>query len=167
MAAKTLVLGGIRSGKSGFAEGLMQAYQPPYLYLATAQVHDDGMRQRVALHQARRGADWRLQEAPMALPEALRQARQPVLLDCLSMWVSNLLLADQALEPAFDALEGALRACDQPLVCVSNEVGLGGISANGLQRRFADSLGLLNQRVAGMSDRVVFIAAGLPLTLKG
>ena len=125
------------------------------------------MRQRVALHQARRGDDWRLCEVALDLPEALRAARQPVLLDCLSMWVTNLMLADQPLEPAFTALAAALEASDQTIICVSNEVGLGGISANALQRRFADSLGLLNQRVAGMSDRVFFIAAGLPLTLKG
>lgn len=167
MAAKTLVLGGIRSGKSAFAEGLMATLAPPYLYIATAELHDDGMRQRVTQHQARRGGDWRLCEAPLDLPAAVRAARQPVLVDCLSMWVTNLLLAERPLEPAFAALVAALESNDQTIICVSNEVGLGGISANALQRRFADTLGLLNQRVAGMSDQVFFIAAGLPLKLKG
>lgn len=161
------MLGGVRSGKSAYAEGLMRGFEPPYLYIATAQVFDQELGARVEQHKQRRGADWQTLEAPFDLAETLTKARQPVLVDCLSMWLTNLLLDDRDTEAATDEFCSALASAEAPIVLVSNEVGLGGISANALQRRFADSLGLLNQRVAGMSERVVLVAAGLPLTLKG
>ncbi len=145
----------------------MQSFAPPYLYIATAQIFDAELEARVDLHRQRRGGDWQTLEAPFDLPQALRQAQQPVLVDCLSMWLSNLLLDERDLGDETADLCAALEQAKGPIVLVSNEVGLGGISANALQRRFADALGLLNQRVAGMSERVVLVAAGLPLTLKG
>lgn len=146
---------------------MMEAFSPPYLYLATAQIFDKELGARVAQHQDRRGAHWQTKEVPFELPQALRNADRPVLVDCLSMWLSNLVLDDRDIETASAALIAAIAAASVPLVVVSNEVGLGGISANALQRRFADSLGLLNQQVAGMSERVILVAAGLPLLLKG
>ncbi len=163
----TLVLGGARSGKSHYAEALITRLPPPWVYIATAQAFDDEMRARIAEHRARRAAGWRTVEAPLALPDALRDAGDaPVLVDCLTLWLSNLLLGDADLDAAEAAFDAALdRAA--PTVLVSNEVGLGIVPDNALARRFRDRAGQLHQRLAARADRVVFTVAGLPLFVKG
>ncbi len=138
----TLVLGGARSGKSRHAEALVTAHPPPWLYVATAQALDDEMRARIAAHRARRAAGWRTVEEPIELAAALlRAGGQPVLVDCLTLWLSNLLLGEHDLAAAADALEAALDAGRRATVLVSNEVGLGIVPENALARRFRDEAG--------------------------
>ncbi len=162
-----LVLGGAHSGKSRHAEALVMAHAPPWLYLAIAEAGDSEMRARIAAHRARRGNDWRTIEAPRALPAALAETPDaPALVDCLTLWLSNLMLADADIDAETDALEAVLRRREAPTVLVANEVGLGIVPDNPLARRFRDAAGLLNQRIAALADRVVFVAAGLPLVLK-
>lgn len=161
------MLGGARSGKSRYAEALITWLPPPWIYIATAQAFDDEMRTRIAEHRARRAAGWRTAEAPLALADALRDAgNAPVLVDCLTLWLSNLLLADADLSAAETALDAALSRT-APTVLVSNEVGLGIVPDNALARRFRDHAGQLHQRLAARADRVVFTVAGLPLFVKG
>ena len=161
------MLGGARSGKSRHAEALITRLPPPWVYVATAQAFDDEMRARIVEHRGRRAAGWRTIEAPLALADALRDAGDvPVLVDCLTLWLSNLMLADADLDAAEAALDAALgRAA--PTVLVSNEVGLGIVPDNALARRFRDQAGRLHQRLAAGADRVVLTVAGLPLFLKG
>ncbi len=164
----TLVLGGTRSGKSLYAEQLIGTQ--PALYLATAQVYDDEMADRVQRHRKRRGPLWETREEPLDLPGALAEtthADRPVLVDCLTLWLSNLLLAERAIDDETARLCTALKNVRGPVVLVSSEVGLGIVPDNALARAFRDHAGLLNQSVASVADRVVFVAAGLPLTLKG
>ena len=163
----TLVLGGVRSGKSRYAEGLVTRLPPPWVYVATAQAFDDEMRARIAEHRERRAAGWRTVEAPLALAAALQETGDaPVLVDCLTLWLSNLMLGDADLAAAEAALDAALdRAA--PTVLVSNEVGLGIVPDNALARRFRDQAGRLHQNFAARADRVVFMVAGLPLFVKG
>ena len=163
-----LVLGGARSGKSRHAEGLITARPPPWVYVATAAAHDEEMRERIALHQARRDGGWRTVEAPLALGEALdRAAAAPVLVDCLTLWLANLLLGEHDVEAATQALERALERRAGLTVLVASEVGLGIVPEHALARRFRDAAGSLHQRLAARADHVVLVAAGLPLTLKG
>ena len=164
----TLVLGGARSGKSRYAESLIAACPPPRLYVATAEPFDDEMRARIAEHRARRSADWRVIEAPRDLVDALRKnsAGGAVLVDCLTLWLSNLMLADVEIEAECDRLEAVLAGVAGPIVLVSNEVGLGIVPDNALARRFRDAQGRLNQRIAACADRVVLMVAGLPLVVK-
>lgn len=169
MSALTLVLGGARSGKSRFAEELAIASGLQPVYLATASAHDDEMRARIAEHRARRAAPWRTVEAPLDLAEALgREARADVVLlvDCLTLWLSNVLLADQDVAAAIDALLAALPGLSGPVVLVSNEVGSSVVPDNALARAFRDHQGRLNQRAAAVADRVTLVVAGLPLDLK-
>jgi adenosylcobinamide kinase/adenosylcobinamide-phosphate guanylyltransferase len=168
----TLVLGGARAGKSVYAERLVaEALRPGQtaLYIATAEAHDAEMAERIAQHRARRGAIWQTRGVPLALCEALQSAAasgQPVLVDCLTLWVSNLMAAEQDIGAATDELVAALRAARSPVVLVSNEVGLGIVPDNALARAFRDQVGRLHQSIAAVADRVVFVAAGLPLVLK-
>ncbi|KUL93092.1 adenosylcobinamide kinase [Bosea sp. WAO] len=164
----TLVLGGARSGKSRHAEALVEALPAPWVYIATAQAYDDEMRARIAEHRARRSQDWRTVDAPMALPEALRAAPpgQPVLVDCLTLWLTNLILAERDVSIATGELMAACREAQGPIVLVSNEVGLGIVPENALARRFRDEAGRLHQRLAAQADRVVFMVAGLPMQVK-
>jgi adenosylcobinamide kinase/adenosylcobinamide-phosphate guanylyltransferase len=165
----TLVLGGARSGKSRYAEELIARAEPPWVYLATAQALDDEMRERIEHHRHRRDARWRTVEAPIELPQALDELGengQPILVDCLTLWLSNALLADADLTIAGDRLIAALTEAPGPVVVVSNEVGLGIVPDTPLGRRFRDAQGRLNQQVAAIADHVVLLAAGLPLTLK-
>jgi adenosylcobinamide kinase/adenosylcobinamide-phosphate guanylyltransferase len=160
----SLILGGARSGKSGYAEAMIGAR--PAIYVATAEARDGEMADRIRLHQARRGANWTTREAPLDLIGALREAKQAILVDCLTLWLSNLLGAgrDPAVETA--TLIDILPQVTTPVIFVANEVGLGIVPDNALARRFRDDAGRLNQQIASIADRVVFVAAGLPLILK-
>jgi adenosylcobinamide kinase / adenosylcobinamide-phosphate guanylyltransferase len=167
--ATTLVLGGARSGKSTFAERLVTDSGLNRIYLATAAAGDDEMRERIAQHREQRGAGWRTIEEPLDLVNMLasESARDGVVLvDCLTLWLSNLMHADR--DPAQEALRLAewLRGSAGPIVLVSNEVGLGLVPETPLGRRFRDAQGRLNQIIAGAVPDVVFVAAGLPLWLK-
>jgi adenosylcobinamide kinase/adenosylcobinamide-phosphate guanylyltransferase len=165
----TFVLGGARSGKSRYAEGLITALPQPWVYIATAEVCDEEMAARIAAHKARREAGWQTIEAPHELPEALHAAPQgaAVLVDCLTLWLSNLMHAKFKIDTMTTRLEQALAARTGATVLVSNEVGLGIVPDNALARAFRDAQGVLNQRLAACAGRVVLMAAGLPLTLKG
>ena len=164
----TLVLGGARSGKSEFAEARIEELPAPWTYVATAQAFDDEMQARIEAHQGRRGEDWQTCEAPILLPEAVREASAdcPLLVDCLTLWLSNLMLGDHDVASASDELEAALVARKAPTVLVSNEVGLSIVPDTPLGRRFRDQQGILNKRIAKRADCVYFLAAGLPITLK-
>jgi adenosylcobinamide kinase / adenosylcobinamide-phosphate guanylyltransferase len=166
----TLILGGARSGKSRHAESLITASAPPpWVYVATAQALDAEMTERIAHHCARRGTGWQTIEAPHDLAGALSAAPPgaALLVDCLTLWLTNRMLAEADIDADTAALEAALARRHAPTVLVSNEVGSGVVPDNALARRFADLQGRLNQRIAGSADRVVLVVAGLPLTLKG
>lgn len=162
-----LVLGGARSGKSRYAQGRAEALADTCTFIATAEAYDAEMADRIARHQADRGAGWTTVEAPLALPEAIAaQAGGVVLVDCLTLWASNLMLAGADADTATEALCGAMQGFDGTLILVANEVGLGIVPENALARAFRDVAGRMNQRVAAVADEVQFIAAGLPLRLK-
>jgi adenosylcobinamide kinase / adenosylcobinamide-phosphate guanylyltransferase len=167
----TLVLGGARSGKSRYAESLIAAlpppWTPPWTYLATAEASDGEMAERIAIHRQRRGPQWQTVEVPRGLAAALAPQRVPVLVDCLTLWLSNLLLVEADIESEIAQLEQALAASNGPVVLVANEVGSGIVPDYPLGRRFRDWQGVLNQRMAARADHVVLIVAGLPLALKG
>ena len=164
----TLVLGGARSGKSAHAETLATAFPSPWTYIATAQAFDDEMSERIAIHRARRVDGWETVDAPLDLAAALRavQENRPVLVDCLTLWLSNHLLAGHDLETVSAELEAVLSAPRGPWFVVANEVGLGIVPDNALARRFRDAAGRLNQRVAARADSVLFTVAGLPMRVK-
>ena len=164
----TLVLGGARSGKSRYAESLIARLPQPWIYIATAEARDDEMAARITEHQARREAGWQTIEAPHEVPEALREAPADaaVLVDCLTLWLTNVMLGSLDVEKMTAKLEDALRARGGETVLVSNEVGLGIVPENELGRRFRDAQGLLNQRMAALSERVVLMVAGLPINVK-
>ncbi|NVN13195.1 bifunctional adenosylcobinamide kinase/adenosylcobinamide-phosphate guanylyltransferase [Nguyenibacter vanlangensis] len=166
-AGTILVLGGVRSGKSRHAEALVTAGPPPWRYIATGRAWDDEMRRRIARHRADRIAGWQTVEEPLALPAALDDAGTlPVLVDCLTLWLTNLLLEDRDIPAATDALLRALRRRPAPTVLVGNEVGLGIVPETPLGRRFRDEAGWLHQAIARQAGRVVLMVAGLPLTVK-
>ncbi|HEY4044196.1 MAG TPA: bifunctional adenosylcobinamide kinase/adenosylcobinamide-phosphate guanylyltransferase [Rhodopila sp.] len=163
----TLVLGGARSGKSRYAEEIMIRHSRPWIYLATAQALDDEMRHRVAEHQARRGEGWVTVETPIAVSDVLRrEATRPVLVDCLTLWLSNLILGEHDLPAATADLVAVLNRRQTPTVLVSNEVGLGIVPETPLGRSFRDEAGRLNQAMAALAGKVVFMVAGLPMTVK-
>ena len=168
MAQLTLVLGGARSGKSRYAESLIVALPPPWIFVATAEAGDAEMTERIALHRLRRGHDWQTIEAPHDLTAALAAvaADVPVLVDCLTLWLSNRMLADADLDAEIGRLEVALDGRHGGVVLVSNEVGFGIVPDNELARRFRDLQGRLNQRLAARADRVVLVVAGLPIVVK-
>lgn len=164
----TLVLGAARSGKSRYAEGLVTAQPPPWRYVATAEARDEEMAARIAAHRARRGGGWTVVEAPHDLAAVLGDTDAlPTLVDCLTLWLSNVMMANADIETEIARLEGAARGRRGELVLVSNEVGAGIVPDNALARRFRDAQGVLNQRIAACADRVVLVVAGLPLFLKG
>lgn len=164
----TLVLGGARSGKSRHAESLIAALPAPWIYIATAEAGDDEMTARIAAHRARRGAIWRTIEAPRDLAAALAASpSMPVLVDCMTLWLSNLLLAGADIDKEIERLEKALAAAAAPVVLVANELGSGIVPDHALGRQFRDLQGMLNQRIAARADRVVLMVAGLPLAVKG
>ena len=172
MTRITLITGGARSGKSRLAEAetraLCRARQRP-LYIATAEPGDAEMTARIATHRARRGPEWDDLHAPLDLTSVLdgSDGRGPRLVDCLTLWLSNLMLGGHDIDAATTALLQALSHQRDPVVIVTNEVGLGIVPDNALARAFRDAAGFLNQRVAGAADRVVLVACGLPLSLKG
>lgn len=163
----TFVLGGARSGKSRFAESF--AYDPK-VYIATAQAFDDEMRARIAKHQLQRGDGWSTFDAPLDLVATLQHADRPghfVLVDCLTLWLSNLMLAETDWSLDLEKLIVALGSAKADVVLVSNEVGLGIVPDTPLGRKFRDAQGITNQSVAAIAETVIFMAAGLPLLLKG
>jgi adenosylcobinamide kinase/adenosylcobinamide-phosphate guanylyltransferase len=168
-----LVLGGCRSGKTGYGVAWAEAAGGKRAYLATAAIHDDEMRDRVRRHQSERGAGWITVEETIDAPSALAGLAgraDVVLVDCLTMWITNLMLADwtdRGVRAEARRLVDAVRTFDGPVVVVANEVGLGIVPDNPLARRFRDLAGWVNQSVAAAADRVVFMAAGLPMVLKG
>ena len=173
MVNKLLVTGGIRSGKTGLAEQRARDAGADVVYVATATAGDDEMALRIRRHQQQRPAHWQLVEEPVYLGRALsdlalgHDTSPLVLVDCMSLWLSNLLFADRSLfQPERAAFLTAVETYPGPLVIVTNEVGLGTIGMDPLTRRFADELGWLNQALAQRCDEVVMSVAGLPLTLK-
>ncbi|MBV8751879.1 MAG: bifunctional adenosylcobinamide kinase/adenosylcobinamide-phosphate guanylyltransferase [Hyphomicrobiales bacterium] len=164
----TLVLGGARSGKSRHAEALVTALPKPWLYIATGEPRDNEMAARIAEHRARRGSHWQTIEAPRDLPAALAlvPAGAGVLVDCLTLWLSNVMLAGADVESEAARLEQSLVGRTGPVVLVANEVGLGIVPENALARRFRDAAGRLNQHLAGLADGVVLLVAGIPMKVK-
>jgi adenosylcobinamide kinase / adenosylcobinamide-phosphate guanylyltransferase len=169
---RTLVLGGVRSGKSRYAEALAQAQSASVLVLATATAEDAEMVRRIEAHRARRPANWSVLEEPIALAAALTEAAGPdrfILIDCLTLWLTNLLCHGNPalLESEVARLVDAWPKLPGEIVAVSNEVGLGIMPINDLARRFADVAGELHQALAAQSQRVVSVVAGIPVTVKG
>jgi len=169
---RELILGGVRSGKSALAEQRALESGLPVTYIATATAGDEEMAARIAHHRQRRPGAWCIVEEPLQLADALRRHAATdhfILVDCLTLWLTNLLLADDA--ALFDreraALLELLPTLPGRIVLVSNEVGLGIVPLGELSRRFADEAGRLHQHLASRCERVTFVAAGLPLTLKG
>jgi len=161
--------GGARSGKSRYALGRAEAHAGELVFIATGQAFDDEMADRIRQHQADRGSRWRTVEAPITLAEAITEnaaAGTLVLVDCLTLWTSNLMLAEQDIEAATDQLVAAVLSAEGPIILVANEVGLGIVPDNALARQFRDLAGRINQAVAASVDEVQFLAAGLPLRLK-
>lgn len=166
----TLILGGARSGKSRRALALAEKTSERRVFLATAEALDDEMAARIARHKAERGEGWETVEAPLDLVEALEAAATPdmvCVVDCLTLWLSNLMHHRRDVERETARLSRALDAWPGSIILVSNEVGLGLVPETELGRAFRDAQGRLNQAIAQVCDRVEFVAAGLPLTLKG
>jgi adenosylcobinamide kinase/adenosylcobinamide-phosphate guanylyltransferase len=168
---KMLVLGGVRSGKSRYAEGLARGQARAVTLIATAEAQDEEMAARIEAHRRHRDARWRVIEEPLALAAALRTAVSPerlVIVDCLTVWLSNLLCGkdEDASRRETQALLDALASLAGDCILISNEVGFGIIPANALARRFGDEAGILHQRIAAECDRVVLMVAGLPLPVK-
>jgi adenosylcobinamide kinase/adenosylcobinamide-phosphate guanylyltransferase len=180
---KTLIIGGARSGKSAQAEALAAASGKRVIYIATAEAGDAEMKARIAHHRERRNAGWTTIEEPIALAAAIeshRAANVVVLVDCLTLWLSNLLFSEKTAYPEMgpivppalvaeqcEALVSVLQKTDSDLILVTNEVGLGIVPQSAIARWFEDEAGRLNQAVAAACDRVVLTIAGLPLTVKG
>lgn len=167
----TLVLGGARSGKSAFAESLVEKTGLARLYLATGQAFDNEMEERIAAHkQGREGRGWVTVEEPLDLAGALCSRTAPnriVLVDCLTLWLSNLMMDDRDIKSEFASLAYICPDLAGPVVFVSNEVGMGIVPDNAMSRAFRDHAGLLHQKIAELADCVYFVAAGLPLKMKG
>lgn len=165
-----LVLGGARSGKSAFAERLVVETGLSRHYIATGRAFDDEMRARIARHREDRGEGWQTHEEPLALAARIRdvaRADRAVLVDCLTLWVTNLMLEERDIAAEFSSLLEAIRQAPGRIVLVSNEVGLGIVPDNRMAREFRDHAGRLHQQVAALVPEVYFVAAGLPLKMKG
>lgn len=166
-----LVLGGARSGKSAFAENLVLSTEGAAHYIATGRAWDDEMNDRISHHRERRGDVWSTHEEPLALTDVLRRLDQPdniILVDCLTLWVTNLMMEEgRDVESAFAPLVEHAANARAKIVFVSNEVGLGIVPENRMARQFRDHAGRLHQQIAAVAREVYFIAAGLPLKMKG
>jgi len=166
----TFVLGGARSGKSSFAEKLVEDSGLQPVYLATGRAFDKEMESRISIHRDRRGSEWQTVEEPLDLVGALEKHAghdRFVLVDCLTLWITNLMMAEQNIATETKTLIAALPKLSGPVVFVSNEVGLGIVPENRMAREFRDHAGFLHQAVASVADEVYFMAAGLPLKMKG
>jgi adenosylcobinamide kinase/adenosylcobinamide-phosphate guanylyltransferase len=166
---RILVLGGARSGKSRYAQGLAESVPLAKIFLATAQAGDREMSERIAKHRQDRDESWTTREEPLALPEALHReagAGRIVLVDCLTLWLSNLMLAQRDVGEAIPSLASAIERASGPVILVSNEVGQGIVPATPLGRAFRDAQGRLNQAMAGCCDAVVLVTAGCPRLIK-
>lgn len=163
-----LVTGGARSGKSRLAEARCLALGSPATYIATAEIFDDEMRARVDQHLARRGAQWRDHPAPLDLGGAIAatEGQGPRLIDCLTMWLNNVIYHGQDVGDVTARLLAALQGARAPVVLVTNEIGMGIVPDNALARAFRDAQGLLNQQVAALADEVILAVSGLPLRMK-
>lgn len=163
----TLFLGGARSGKSRLAQEAAERHDGPLQYLATAEAFDDEMMQRIDRHRDDRGPRWRTVECPLALPEAIAACHEgAILVDCLTLWLSNLMLGDHAFATRTRDLLEALAATPLPVMIVSNEVGMGIVPDHPLGRAFRDEAGRLNQAVAAAVDATYLVVAGLVLPLR-
>ena len=165
-----LVLGGARSGKSSYAEKMVESSGLQPLYLATGRAFDKEMENRIAIHRDRRGSEWQTVEEPLDLVGALTlnaAADRFVLVDCLTLWLTNLMMAERDITTETASLVAMLPNLAGPVVFVSNEVGLGIVPENRMAREFRDHAGFLHQAVAAIADEVYFMAAGLPLRMKG
>lgn len=167
-----LILGGARSGKSRLAEKIAHATGLSVSYIATAQAHDDEMRERIQHHQQQRPAEWEVVEEPLYLADRLQALDRPhhvILVDCLTLWVSNLLIHEQAdLQPIeFQKLFDVVAKLQSTVILVSNETGLGVVPMGQLSRKFVDESGRLHQQLGQIADKVVFCVAGFPMVLKG
>ncbi len=168
-ARAALVLGGARSGKSAYAQDMAEAAASERIYLATASAGDAEMAARIARHQASRGAGWTTLEEPLDLAKALALSARPgciILVDCLTLWLSNLMIAGRDPEAEIAGLAEAIGSLSGPAVLVSNEVGMGVVPEHRLGRDFRDWQGNVNRGVARVCDAVVWVAAGLPVLLK-
>jgi adenosylcobinamide kinase/adenosylcobinamide-phosphate guanylyltransferase len=165
-----LVLGGARSGKSAYAENLAVRHKGPKFYIATAEAFDEEMHDRIKHHRSNRAEDgWETIEAPFDLANAIRDhasKKSFILLDCITVWIGNLLHKQSAVYPQVDELCSALAAAQGTIIIVSNETGLGIVPDNPMARAFRDEAGRANQAIAKIAGEVVFVVAGLPLTLK-
>lgn len=168
MGKSILITGGARSGKSRFAERTTLRFGAPAIYIATAEAHDAEMTDRIELHKARRGEEWRTIEAPLDLVGALDacDGAGPRLVDCLTLWLTNLMLSDRDWPAAASNLIAALPRQASPVIFVTNEVGAGIVPENALARTFRDAAGQLNQQVAEACDELWFCVAGHPLRVK-
>jgi adenosylcobinamide kinase/adenosylcobinamide-phosphate guanylyltransferase len=164
----TFVLGGARSGKSRHAEAIVETCAPPWIYLATAQAFDDEMVARIAQHRSRRNTNWQTHETPLDVADVLAQAPEgrPLLLDCATLWLTNVMLAERDVEAECRRLVDALQKPRGPWIVVSNEVGSGIVPENALARRFADEAGKLNQAIAARADTVLLMVAGIAMQVK-
>lgn len=164
-----LVIGGVRSGKSRYAQARAETTGLRKVFIATAQALDDEMRERIARHRADRGPNWQAVEAPLELAEAIATQNAPdsvLLVDCLTLWLTNMMLAERDVSAAVDRLTAAIAEVKGQLILVSNEVGWGIVPDNALARRFRDEAGRVNQRVAAAVDEAQLLVAGLPIRLK-
>lgn len=164
----TLVIGGARSGKSEYAESLIRRHDPPWYYIATAEALDTEMAARIAGHRGRRGSQWQTVEAPLELGAAITRIPEgaPVLVDCLTLWLSNQLLAGGDPDIERERLMEVLRMRNLACYVVTNEVGLGIVPDNAIARRFRDEAGRLNRLVAAIADQVIWMVAGIPVRVK-
>jgi adenosylcobinamide kinase/adenosylcobinamide-phosphate guanylyltransferase len=165
-----LITGGARAGKSRYAERLMKARPARHAVIATGTAGDEEMAERIARHRAERDPTWEVIEQPISVRSAIRNAARPdriVLVDCLTLWISNLMAEQREIDIEMQGLVGTLQNAAGPVIVVSNEVGLGIVPDNALARAFRDNLGRANQVVAATADCAVFMAAGIPIVLKG
>lgn len=165
----TLIFGGARCGKSHYAEQLANKYNHK-IYIATAENRDGEMHARIEQHKQRRGTEWQTIECPLKLADHISKINQPdtiILIDCLTLWLSNMMEANQDIAKETENLTTALKKTNNDIILISNEVGLSIVPENPLARAFRDAQGLLNQTIASAATNVIFMAAGLPLIMKG